>query len=148
MKFLFAVCILALSGCSSPPGLYDSSYGASIGIVNHTDRYIDSASINGAGGGNMGAWGAGLANVCCISVPKKWNAGMKAQVRWDVPERSQHSYKEKTVDIERFDEGGSIYIHFFPGDEVRVVISKYAGWSPQHPIPAPKAPPTKNSQVQ
>ena len=141
MKALFAISALLLVGCSTPPREDDSSYGASIGIVNHTAKYIDSASVNEAGGANMGAWGAGAANVCCATVPDKWYPGMKALVRWDIPEGSKHIFKEKLVEVEKYDEpGGSIYIHIFPNDEVRVVISRYAGWSLMHPIPAPVKP--------
>ncbi|MGW8393952.1 DUF3304 domain-containing protein [Pseudoduganella sp. HUAS MS19] len=82
--------------------------------------------------------GAGGANVCCVMVPRKWYPGMKVPVRWDMPEGSKHVYKEKIVEVERYEEsGGSLYIHVFPNDAIRVVISKYAGWSPKHPIPPP-----------
>jgi hypothetical protein len=32
--------------------------GAQVGIVNHTGKYIYSASVDGAGGANMARWGA------------------------------------------------------------------------------------------
>jgi len=86
----------------------------------------------------MGAWGAGSANVCCVMVPLKWRPGMTVVVRWDMPDGSKHIYKEKIVEVEKYDEsGGSLYIHIFPDDEVRVVVSRYSGWSSTHPIPAP-----------
>lgn len=146
MKALIATGFLLLIACSSvSPRRDDSSYGASVGIVNHTDKYIHSASVNGAGGANMGAWGAGAANVCYVSVANNWKPGTKAHVRWDVPDGSKHTYKEKTVEVEMYDNGGSVYLHFFPNDVVRVVISRYAGWSLKHPIPSPKAPAEQTS---
>lgn len=112
-------------------------YGASIGIVNHTGSFIYSAAVDGAGGGNMSAWGAGGGDVCCVSVPKKWVPGMQVRVRWDMPEGSKHIVKEKLVDVERYEESGNIYVHIFPDDEVRIVVSMYDGWSKHHPIAPP-----------
>lgn len=140
MKTHWVLSMVLLAGCSTPSAVDDSSYGANVGIVNHTAHYIHSASVNGAGGANMGAWGAGMGNVCCAIVPTKWRPGMQVVVHWDVPEGSKHVYKEKTVEVERYDEPGSVYLHFFPNDEVRVVVSQYVGWSPMHPITPPKNP--------
>jgi hypothetical protein len=50
-------------------------------------------------------------------------------------------WKEKIVEIEKYDRPGSIYLHFFPNDEVRVVVSNAAGYSSKHPIaPPPEQP--------
>jgi hypothetical protein len=140
MKLLLIFVTGLMTACTTQATQNDSSYGANVGIVNHTARYIHSASVNGAGGANMGAWGAGMGNVCCATVPTKWYPGMHVIVRWDVPEGSNHIYKEKTVEVEKYDEPGSIYLHFFPNDEVRVVVSQYVGWSPKHPITPPEKP--------
>jgi len=142
LNYLLVLCAALLIACSTQPKRDDSKYGASVGIVNHTEKYIDSASVNGAGGANMGAWEAGIGNVCCASVPRKWYPGMNVLVRWDMPEGSKHFYKEKMVEVEKYEEPGTIYLHFFPNDQVRVVVSQYAGWSPMHPIKAPEEPVT------
>ncbi|WP_083941138.1 DUF3304 domain-containing protein [Pseudoduganella violaceinigra] len=149
MKALCAFSLVLLTGCSAPPAMDDSTYGASVGIVNHTGNFIYSASANG-GGGHMEAWGAGGPNVCCVMIPRKWYPGMKVPVRWDMPEGSKHIYKEKIVEVEQYDDddGGSLYIHIFPNGEVRLVVSRYAGWSSKHPIPAPVNPDSKAGQSQ
>ncbi|WP_083941276.1 DUF3304 domain-containing protein [Pseudoduganella violaceinigra] len=148
MKVLIIIFAMVVTACSTHPSRDDSVYGASVGIVNHTSKYIHSALANGAGGANMGAWGAGGANVCCVIVPSKWYPGLKVHVRWNMPEGSKDVYKEKIVEVERYedDDGGSLYIHIFPNDEVRVVVSTYAGWSTKHPIPASKKPAPESSQ--
>ncbi|GJI97349.1 hypothetical protein RugamoR57_40670 [Duganella caerulea] len=72
---------------------------------------------------------------------------MKVLVRWDMPEGHQHIVKEKIVEVEKYEETGSIYMHFFPNDEVRVVVSRFAPSSSEHPIHHlgnPDAPPTSN----
>ena len=94
-----------MTGCAPQPVKDSSSYGANVGIVNHTAQYIHSASVNGAGGANMGAWGAGMGNVCCASVPTKWHPELQVVVLWDVPKGSKHVYKEKIVKVEKYDEG-------------------------------------------
>lgn len=113
---------------------------AQVGVVNHTGNYIYSASINGAGGGKMSAWGAGYANICCTSIPRAWYPGMKVLVRWNMPIGRTDVIKEKVVEIEKYEESGDIYLHFFPNDEVRVVVSNVAGYSSEHPIPRPMKP--------
>lgn len=91
----------------------------------------------------MSEYSAGGASICCVSVPLKWRPGLKAHVEWDMPIGSQHTYQEKTVDIEPYgpdDSGGSVYIHLFPNGEVKVVVARYGGASTKHPIPAPVKP--------
>lgn len=113
---------------------------AQVGIVNHTGNYIYSASVDGAGGGKMSAWSAGIANICCTSIPRIWHPGMKVRVRWNMPIGRQDVIKEKIVEIEKYERPGSIYLHFFPNDEVRVIVSNIGGPSSEHPIPPPVKP--------
>ena len=117
---------------------------AQIGIVNHTGNYIYSASFNGTGGGNMNAWGAGGPAICCTTIPRIWYPGMKVRVRWDMPDGHKHNIKEKVVEVEKYEESGSIYLHFFPNDEVRVVVSNVYPWHPEHPIKPPVKPTGRN----
>ncbi|WP_402719185.1 DUF3304 domain-containing protein [Janthinobacterium rivuli] len=107
---------------------------AQVGIVNHTGKYIYSASVDGAGGANMARWGAGGAEVCCASIPRVWHPGMMVLVRWDMPDGLKHIIKEKVVEVEKYDRPGDIYMHFFTNDEVRVVVSNVDGDSKNHPI--------------
>lgn len=141
MKLPLALaCALLLNGCALLAKEESTAVGAQIGIVNHTGHYIYSASINGAGGGNMAAWGAGGPEICCTSIPGAWYSGIKVRVRWNMPEGVQDVIKEKVVEVERYDEPGSIYMHFFPNDEVRVVVSNIAGFGAKHPIAPPVRP--------
>lgn len=145
MKWLLALLsALSLTACSGLD-LNDEddtpkTAAAQVGIVNHTGNYIYSASIDGAGGGNMDRWGAGTASVCCASIPRVWRPGLKGLVRWDMPDGHTHHVKQKIVEIEKYDRPGSIYLHFFPNDEIRVVISNVYPWHPEHPIPPPVKP--------
>ena len=82
----------------------------------------------------MARWGAGLANICCTSIPLVWYPGMNVLVRWDMPEGLEHIVKEKVVEVEKYDRPGSIYINFFPDDVVRVVVSRAGPGHPTYPI--------------
>jgi hypothetical protein len=118
---------------------------AQIGIVNHTGSYIYSASVNGAGGGNMERWGVGFANICCTSIPRAWHPGMKVLVRWNMPIGTTDVVKEKVVEVETYDLPGSIYMHFFPDDEVQVVVSRFYPGSAEYPIQHLGSPDEKHS---
>jgi hypothetical protein len=142
MKWL-TVCLLvgALTGCASATREQGrEKVSAMVGIVNHTDRYIASASVNGAGGDGMPAYGAGGASICCAAIPAVWYPGMKVEVRWNMPIGRTPVVKVKEVEVEKYDEPGSIYIHVFDNDQIRVVVTNHPGYSRLHPIPAPVAP--------
>jgi len=135
--YVFAISIaLVLAGCALRQSQAQESdkAPAQVGIVNHTGNYIYSASVNGAGGANMARWGVGGADVCCASIPRVWYPGMKVLVSWDMPEGHQHIMKEKVVEVEKYEVPGNIYIHFFPNDEVRVVVSRVGPRNPAYPI--------------
>ena len=145
MKWLFVLLtMLSLSACAGR-NLEDDdgtprTAPAQVGVVNHTGNYIYSASADGAGGGNMPAWGAAGASVCCASIPRVWYPGMKVRVRWDMPDGHTHNVKEKIVEVEKYDEPGDIYLHFFSNDEIRVIVTNIGGSSQKHPIPPPVKP--------
>lgn len=139
--FTGMVCVALLSGCvTAQQKAQDARAAAQVGIVNHTGKYIYSATVDGSGGGRMSAWGAGIANICCTSIPRVWYPGMKVLVQWNMPDGIKDVIKEKIVEVEKYDETGSIYLHFFPNDEVRVVVSVVGPLNPHHPIPAPVKP--------
>jgi hypothetical protein len=147
MRFVIGLTlILSVSGCSS---LFSKEqkepennrvYGAQVGIVNHTEKFIYTTRVNDGGGGHAYPYSAGIANICCVTVPDKWRPDLKFSVRWDIPIGSKHVCKEKVVEVERYDEPGSVYLHFFPDDQVRIVVTTWVGGAPECPIPPPVKP--------
>ncbi|MET3134201.1 hypothetical protein AAKU55_004496 [Oxalobacteraceae bacterium GrIS 1.11] len=133
-QLIYLMCTLFITSCAAQEAKESSTAAAQVGIVNHTGKYIYSATVDGSGGGNMDRWGAGVANICCTSIPRVWHPGMKVLVRWNMPEGHTDIIKEKTVEVEKYDEPGDIYMHFFPDDGVRVVVSNAGGSSKSHPI--------------
>ena len=135
MNFLLPLlftCLLA--SCAAKRPAQPETYGAQVGIVNHTGKFIYSATVNGQGGGGMARWGIGNAGVCCVMLPLARQPGLQVIVKWDMPEDSKHYYQERNVDLEVFEEGNSVYLHFFSDGSVRAVVSRYAAFSRNHPI--------------
>jgi hypothetical protein len=138
--------MLSVSGCSSLASKKQETsensgvYGAQVGIVNHTGKFIYTTRVNDGGGGNSFPYSAGIANICCVTVPRKWRPGLKFLVGWDMPIGAKHVYKQKIVEVEKYDEPGSVYLHFFPDDQVRIVVTSWYGGAQEHPIPPPVKP--------
>lgn len=152
LAFVFLI-LLSLSGCSE-----DDTVGVSYAAYNHTDEHIVSIVINGRGGIlDASAHGAG-GGVCCVVLPKKWRPGLMAKIEWQMDGhwlrddkgsyvlRGQDKvfvegiWKEKTVEVPRYDSNkgmGRFFIHFFPDDEVKVLVNLYDAGHPNHPYPSP-----------
>jgi hypothetical protein len=78
--------------------------------------------------------------MCCTSIPRVWYPGMKVRVRWNMPNGRQDVIKEKVVEVEKYERPGSVYLHVFPNDEIRVIVTNIGGPSSKHPIPPPVKP--------
>lgn len=81
-----------------------------------------------------------MANICCTSIPRVWYPGMMVRVRWNMPIGRTDVIKEKIVAVEKYERPGDIYLHFFPNDEVRVIVTNIGGPSSKHHIPPPVKP--------
>lgn len=148
MALLVGMSVAACSG--------DEKIGVSYSAYNHTDEDIVAIVINGEGGIlDASAHGEG-GGMCCVVLPKKWRPGLMATIKWQLDgdwlrdERGEvvirdgkkvlvpGPWKERTVEVPKYDEEmGMFFIHFFPNDEVKVLVSKYGASSPHHPLPHP-----------
>lgn len=134
--------VFLLSACTSPviderDRTKEEMYAANVGIVNHMEKYIYSTTVNGAGGGHAHPLSAGVGSMCCVDLPKQWYSGLKVEVGWDVPDGITHIRKSKIVEVEKYKSPGTLYLHFFSDDSVRVVVTNSVGASPNHPIAPP-----------
>lgn len=127
--------IMSFTGCAVKQSSAQETYGAQIGIVNHTGKFIYEATVNGRGGALMERWGAGTAGLCCVDLPLARRAGLQVRLEWDTPEGDKHEYHEKMVNLEIYEEGASLYLHFFPDGSARAIVTGYSPASPHHPIP-------------
>ncbi|WP_454762999.1 DUF3304 domain-containing protein [Cupriavidus campinensis] len=143
-KLVAALAVLLISACAGS-GLStrddDKSYfKASIGQVNHTDQYLYGFRVNGAFGANANAYGGGGPSTCCVRLPRVYRPGLTVDITYDllINDGKDDNWKTKTaVPVEPYSEPGSLYVHFFPNDQIRVVVSKPGPRSSKHPIPRP-----------
>lgn len=118
-------------------------FNASIGPVNHTSQYLYGFQVNGAFGANAGAYGGDIAGTCCVRLPRLYRPGLTVDIDYDLTldDGSKHNWKtRKAVPVDPYTEPGDVYVHFFPNDQIRVVVSRAGPGSSQHPIPRPVDP--------
>ncbi|AZD51598.1 hypothetical protein C4K20_6228 [Pseudomonas chlororaphis subsp. aurantiaca] len=154
--------MLMLLACQTEPKML----AAPVTGYNHTSAAINWFSINGAGGGNLGPHEGGGSQVCCGVVPRYWTPGLRAIVEWEKdpdpysskmwPEqpysdawtkrmeakKRQYTRHKVTVEIPRYNEPGSLNVHFLPCNEVRVsatgITPGYAGYPYNFPMNMPE----------
>jgi len=148
MALLFSV---SLSGCFEP-----EKSGVSYAAYNHTDKSIVSIIVNGEGGilGSRAHGGGG--EICCVVIPNRWRPGLKATIKWQeddipvfdttgkrvvrngIPVVIESPWKETTVEVLEYDKHlGQFQMHFFPGDEIKIVVSNYMPGHPKYPLSIP-----------
>lgn len=155
LKFGLTVLVsLLLAGC-----LEEEKVGLSYHAYNHTDNSIVAIAINNQGGVlNARAHGEG-GGVCCVVLPKKWRSGLMATIKWQeddipifnpdgtrmvidgVPAAKESPWKERTVEVPKYSvdelDRGTFYMHFFPNEDVKVLVAtRWAGFE-GHPYPHP-----------
>lgn len=116
---------LALGACEAMPGQTgEASDSVATGIVgvDHLPGHlaVQSFSVDGYGGGRAGG-GSGM--ICCMRLPAKWYPDMMVRVNWGVTNFRDCKADEYVthVPVERYEEVGTIYVHFFADGSVRVV---------------------------
>jgi len=151
-KLVAALGVLLISACASGLSTRDDDkkyFNASIGQVNHTDQYLYGFRVNGAYGANASAYGGDIAGTCCVRLPVVYRPGLTVDITYDLTldDGSKHNWKTKTaVPVEPYSEPGDLYVHFFPNDRIRVVVSNPGPRSTLHPIPRPINPDWKRDE--
>jgi Protein of unknown function (DUF3304) len=150
---LFAAVFLTACKPAKP-----ATWGVSYGAVNHTDKAIVWIGIDGQGTVLIApAFGQG-GGVCCVAIPQKWHEGITHTISWreesdykydkkgnivydnGVPVLIEKPIKTKTVTLPEYKHIGSFYMHFFPNDEVQIIVAEYGPGGSDHPIPYPIKP--------
>lgn len=125
----------ALTGCSETDNISIELSG-----LNYTDRGISMFAVDSYSGHSIFPNGGGGKFICCISMPRKWHAGMKVTVRWTEDERIPDSWKERVVEIPKYtkEDMGAFAVHFYPDDTVKVLVTSKIEGHPDYPYPRPK----------
>ena len=120
----------------SVPVAYVSMGCTGHGNVGYIHSYAVQETVHGQfSRGMISGLSCGGTVIAGYPVPRTWTPGMKVKVRWNRPIKGEDNWIEKTTTIPRYDAIGMLIVHFFPNDEVRVVVSNYYPESRYHPIP-------------
>lgn len=121
---------------------------ASIVGVHHlgSDHLIHEFYVNKGYYGNVGEGGGGGSFTCCVTLPKRWYPGLKADIRWEAYRiiKPTDPAEEETVEsagiyraqvpVEAYQQSGSFFVHFFPNGRVRIVVHPFDHTADEHPI--------------
>lgn len=143
-RLLRAVALLfvLLVGCDAGQAREDMVPTSLTGIDHLADHLsIQDFWVNGTSGFQAGQGGT---IVCCVNLPAQWRPGLTVVVEWGVTNWRDCTWEnhERRVPVERYEEVGTLYIHFLADGSVRAVSSDinpafsnpdYTG--PHDPIP-------------
>lgn len=114
----------------------------SISCFNHGDYGASSFAVEEVAHGQIsrgmvgGPFGCGGDLGLGYPLPLKWRPGLKVRVRWNTyaPGATEPTRHEQSTTIRPYDRLGTVYVHFFPGDQVRIVVANNGPTSSTHPI--------------
>ena len=132
-----AIAFLISTGCAR--GM--NYYGTHITGYNHSQHDIAyfSAKIGDGKSGGEGYIGAGTGGgsmTCCIQVPIKWEANLRATVRFtaDVNGADKEIIKEVSIPKYSSDDAGHVSVHFLYDGSVKVFFTQYSLGHRKHPL--------------
>lgn len=128
---------LVLGACEAMPGSGgDEGYSIATTItgIDHLPEHlgVQYFSIDGQTGGAAGKGGSFM---CCMQLPERWHPDMTVRIDWGVTNFRDCKADEYVthVPVERYEEVGSLYVHFFADGSVRVVSSNEGPAGASHP---------------
>lgn len=127
----FLLLIFVCSGCGN------DRVNITLSGINYTDRHISDFSVDNYSGGSVSVDGGGGSFVCCVPIPAHWKSGAKVTVRWADNEKNGVQYKEKIVEVPEYNNSDLEFfiVHFFPNDEVKVLVTNKIITHPDYPYP-------------
>jgi hypothetical protein len=153
---LLVACV-ALSGCAPKKSERGS---APIEGYNHTSAAINWFMVNRNGGPNIGPYGGGGKQNCCIGLPRKWHPGLTVLVEWEKDPNArtsrdwpplgtddyraayalhaaQYTRHSATVEVAPYEKLGVLDVHFLPCDQIAVSAVAQLPGQPGYPFNYP-----------
>ena len=128
--------ITLLAGCTPP----EQMLSPSISGYNHThDQSLYYYTVNGNMGAGLGPGGGGGSFSCCVSIPRYWEPGTKVKVWWmyqggtRIPPEPPPHVAEVELPPYKPSDVGSLQVHFYPDQKIRVYVSRYSINHPDYP---------------
>ncbi|HDS1123062.1 TPA: DUF3304 domain-containing protein [Stenotrophomonas maltophilia] len=103
---------------------------------NHTDNHVAQFLVNGGSGGSAWPHSAG-GTVCCVVLPDHWAPDQKVEIEWTT---DLETYQKATESIPRYNEVGSLAVHFLRNGQVKVFVTNLILGHPDYPLTGPEAP--------
>jgi hypothetical protein len=152
------VICLALQACSKS---IPDRLGAPIEGYSHTSAAINYFTVNGNGGPNIGPYGGGGKQNCCVSMPRKWHPGLTVVVEWEKDptpfdsatfteppfsdawsrrmeeQETKNTRHRAVVEVAPYEQLGAITTHFLPCDQVKISADLTYPGMPDHPYNYP-----------
>lgn len=131
-RSLFLFFAIILTAC-----VRENNASIELSGVNYTSVGIATFSVDSYEGHSIFPNGGGGAFVCCITIPRKWHAGMKVTVRWIEDAEVLGPWRERTVDVPKYTEQdtGIFAVHFYPDGSVKVLVTSKIVGHPDYPYP-------------
>jgi len=153
-----ALACITLQACSQS---LPDRLGAPIEGYSHTSAAINYFMVNGNGGPNIGPYGGGGKQNCCVSLPRKWHPGLTVVVEWEKDpntgdsvnwpkprysdawrkaareHQSKYTRHRAVVEVAPYEKLGLVNVHFLPCDQVKVAASPSYHGRPNHPYNYP-----------
>ncbi len=155
-RWLASVCaavVALLTGCFE-----EAKTGVSYIGANHTGETVADMTLNGEGGILIAYPHGTSGSICCATVPARWKPGLTVTIAWEnggswlldengkevirdgIPVLVRGKRKTKIVPVPQYDVPEDLWIHFFPNEEIKLVMSKNGPGHPKHGLPSPYIP--------
>ncbi|WP_078059544.1 DUF3304 domain-containing protein [Xanthomonas massiliensis] len=129
---LLSLLVVVGGGCKAQ----EEKIGVGITGLDHLADHlsVQEFSVDGYRAGRAGGGGG---TVCCAMLPAKWRPGLSVRVDWLEQNWRDCSYRERhrQVPVERYDEIGTLWVHFLTNGNVRVIVSNPGPGNPDYPGP-------------
>ncbi len=146
-----SVLLVALSGCFSSDDSVvkpvvaaaaqkSDTVNVSVDVVNYNHDYsygftltdLSQGLAQEVNGGVVWPLASGGSKSCCLSLPLKWQAGLKVRLDWEESDYYHHTKSLKQeFEIAPYKEPGDLYVVFHTDHSVELVVSPAEPGSPQ-----------------
>jgi hypothetical protein len=100
--------------------------------VSYTLYDLSTTPPTAIGGSSVYMLATGGAQACCLNLPLAWHPGIKVRVKWTESDtkKSYPGEHVKDLEIPRYAQPANVFVVFYPGQDVEVVVSE---GEPGHP---------------
>ena len=139
------LCLL-LAGCEPATSSKPAGVTVSVDAVNYMHDWevkytlIDLRTNEPVGGAIVGPLEGPGGKGCCVTLPQRWQPGIKLRVEWGVADKEVRPEKyQRDLELPRYEAPGDVYVLFYPAQQVEVRVSAVEpgqpGWAGRIKLP-------------